>query len=264
MSYGYSDLFNEVKNYSFNPKENKDIQYLTIMACHTNGPIKYNAVLNNMHYLTFPNNDIVIINSTGHGEKLKTKLLTKVKMYYEIPNDNYFDFGKWVYVLKNYDISNYNFIVFINDSFIIRSPINHYYNLLSIINKELYGYTDSCDYEYHYQSYLFAVKKYVVPRFVAFFESKKNKINCFEDVITNLEVKMAAFFQSRDCFLKLTNNPQYKGNIFFVSDTLYKRLFLNKLLPFIKVKRLLEDEKEGKKLFDGAETHETKSQIVIG
>ena len=49
------------------------------------------------------------------------------------------DFGKWNYLLNKIDYNNYEHIVFINDSFIIKGSINHFFNLIYKNNVELYG-----------------------------------------------------------------------------------------------------------------------------
>jgi len=80
-----SDLTLFIKNYKkiisnhsiANNPNNKKI--ITIVACHTNTLLKYNAIINNIPYLIFPNNDIIIINSSNekYSDKLKKYITTK-------------------------------------------------------------------------------------------------------------------------------------------------------------------------------------------
>ena len=55
---------------------------LTIVACHTNTLLKYNAIINNIPYLIFPNNNIIIINSSNekYSDKLKNYITSKLRI----------------------------------------------------------------------------------------------------------------------------------------------------------------------------------------
>lgn len=104
---------------------------------------------------------------------------------------------------------------------------------------ELYGYNDSTEINYHYQSYLFSIKKDAIPKFIKMIQDKISLMKTQTDVITEYELKMAQHF-THDCFLKIGHLPyNEKKNIFFENDFLYKKLLKYKLLPFIKIKRIL-------------------------
>ena len=47
------------------PPSNNSKKYLTIVACNTDSEIKFNATLNNLMYLLFPSNDVIVIDSVG-------------------------------------------------------------------------------------------------------------------------------------------------------------------------------------------------------
>jgi hypothetical protein len=235
----------EAKKYCFRHTLNENTpKILTIIACNTDSKIKADTTVNNLHYLNYLNNDIVIINTSGiqFGDELKEKVskFPFVKQLFEIPNDCYLDFGKWIYVLNNYDYSSYDYVVFTNDSFIIKSRINCFFNKMIAKNVELFGYNDSTQLRYHYQSYLFGVKKDAVCKFIDLFEEKKHLIRGSESLVYNTEILMTDYFSTKDCFLHIGYIPMNQGmNIFFTNDVLYNILFKKRLLPFIKVKRVL-------------------------
>ena len=245
-------------NYTPNNTNNKKI--LTIVACHTNTLLKYNTVINNIPYLIFPNNDIIIINSLNekYSDKLKRYIATKsaintpnnkIIKYIEIPNDKYIDIGKYIHVLNIMDTDGslskeYEFVVLINDSIIIKKSIAHFYNMTIKNNKELYAYNDSSEIKYHYQSYLYAIKYKAIHKLIDYFNIHKSEIQGYNDVIDKIELELKSIYANEnDCFLKIANLPcNINKNIYFHNDALYKLLFNNDILPFIKIRTL---EKKG-------------------
>ena len=147
-----SDINLFIKNYkkiisnNSSPNNTNNIKMVTIVACHTNTLLKYNAVINNIPYLIFPNNDIIIINSSNekYSYKLKQYIDNKIVInapnnkiikYIEIPNDKYIDIGKYIHVLNMIETNGslnkeYEFVVLINDSIIIKNSITHFYNMI--------------------------------------------------------------------------------------------------------------------------------------
>ena len=160
--------------------------------------------------------------------------------YYEIPNSSYYDFGKWIYALNSFvDYNDYDYIIFTNDSFIIHSSINHYLNLIVKYNVQFYAYNDSSQTRYHYQSYLFSLRKDAIKIFINRVMNPNIKINNQEDVIHNFEVNMTDWFSSKNSFLKIGNfGLQKNHNIFFTNDKIYIPLKNLGLLPFTKIKRI--------------------------
>jgi hypothetical protein len=112
---------NELKINNYNPNEN-NIKYLVLFACHCNSEIKYKTIINNLKYLTFDCVDIALINSYDlpYNDKIKEKCEELNIKYFENENMKSLDFGKWNYLLNKIDYNNYEHIVFINDSFIIK------------------------------------------------------------------------------------------------------------------------------------------------
>jgi hypothetical protein len=109
-------------------------------------------------------------------------------------------------------------------------------------NVELYGYNDSTQITYHYQSYLFGIKKESIHKFISHYESVRHLLTDYLSVVSNIELKLTSIFQSKDCFLKIGNFYKHKDrNIFFNNDSFYIKLMKNQLLPFVKLKRLIAD-----------------------
>jgi len=227
--------------HSHYPMKNK--KYAVIMACHCDSTKKLKVIRNNLQYFDYLNVDKIIINTRELGNMLsETCSRFSNTTYYEIPNSSYYDFGKWVHALQNVvNINEYDYIVLTNDSFIIHSSINHFFNLTAIHDVELYGYNDSTQIRYHYQSYLFSLRKDAVKIFIDNVMHKNVTITSQCDVINNFEVKMTDWFVSKKCFLTIGNFKLHKDkNIFFTNDKLYAPLKYYNLLPFTKLKRILQ------------------------
>jgi len=228
-------------------------KYLTIIACNTDSEIKLKSSINNLKYFMFPSNDIIVIDSENvkYGETLKTQIIDKIMAYYTIPNNKFIDFGKWSYILQNYNYSNYDYVIFTNDSYIIKAPIYHFYNLVTTKNVDLYGYNNSSQDKFHYQSYLFAIRSSKCNIIPLLLDTYKHLIFDMPSLIKYTELQLAEKFTNKDCFLKIITEPHTLGinlsiinrnicmNIFFNNDKLYSKLYNSKLLPFIKIKRLL-------------------------
>jgi hypothetical protein len=249
--------YNTIVSNNYECKNTNHKKILTIFACHTKTLLKYNAVINNIPYLIFPNNDIIIINSSNekYSDKLKTYISTKsdsnnkIIKYIEIPNDKYIDIGKYIHVLNvietdDYMKKDYDFVVLINDSIIIKKSITHFYNMIIKMNKELYAYNDSSEIKYHYQSYLYAIKYNAIHKLLDYFKSHKFEINGYKDVIDIIELELTGIYANDcDCFLKIAKLPcNINKNIYFHNDALYNLLFNNGILPFIKI-RVIDKKK---------------------
>lgn len=224
------------------PSQLSNKKILVIFACHTSSEIKLKAILNNLRYLKkSQNTDFVIVNTIHleYSETLKNALSNKC-LYYEIENTKTFDFGKWIYALENVDYNAYNNIIFTNDSYIIHNHIDNFLYNAAITNAELYGYNDSTQNGYHYQSYLFSIKSYSVQKFINMYRQEFYNIHSQQDVIDRYELKMIHYFDAIDCYLKIGNAYGHMGlNIFFGNDVFYQKLRFYGLLPFTKIKRLL-------------------------
>jgi len=250
----YKHLYDTMKKNNYDPS-NTNVRFLTIMACHTNSKLKLESTINNLKYLSFTNNDIVIINSEAveYGDQLKeaVKSAPGIIEYTTIPNDKCCDFGKWVYILKSFgygdrdrdrdvmELALYDYVVFINDSVAIKSSINHFFNIMVKESVELYGYNDSTEIRHHYQSYLFGISSKSCYKLIDMLNNNMSLINTFYDLIFNMELPLIDRFNTHNCFIKVGNHPENVGkNIYFANDKLYNRLFHNQLLPFVKIKKI--------------------------
>lgn len=219
---------------------NKDLnklENLIIIACHTNNDFKYNTLINNINFLNENTNyPIIIINSIG-TERYNYNLKNVMKVFF-INNDKYFDFGKWSYVIDFFThITKYKNIIFTNDSFIMTHNIDNFYG--QIESYDLFGYNDSSQMQYHYQSFLFAVKSNKINIFNGFIKKHKNNINNYDDLVKNYEFGLNSLFINSNCYLKLAYVEGNEGqNIGFMNDKLYEKLIKTNLLPFIKIKKL--------------------------
>ena len=235
----------DMKRFSGPPgSTHPNTKFLTIMACHTDTSLKLKTILNNIRYFRFINNDIIIINSshTRYSRALETACKARGLKYIEIPNSSHLDVGKWMHVLKTNSITDYNYVVFTNDSYFINNSICHFYNKMVTINVELYGYNDSTQISHHYQSYLFGVKSEAIHKFITHYESHKHLLTDYLSVVSNIELKLMNIFQTKDCFLQIGNFYHHKDkNIFFNNDGLYIQLMKYGLLPFFKLKRITGD-----------------------
>lgn len=245
------DKQNEIRKYiyykhkeklynSYNPVNNNK-KLLLLMATHTDNELRFKTILKSINYFDTNAMDIMVANSKSfkYSDVLSSYYKSKNIAYYEIENNGCIDFGKWIYLLSQVDYSLYDYVFFINDSFIIEKPITHFINLTIKSNTELYGYNDSTQLNYHYQSYFFSVRSDAIHKFINMYNSKKNLIQTPQNVIDNYELKMINYFSSHDCYLKIGNIYFNKGkNIFFNNDFLYSILRKNGLLPFVKLKRI--------------------------
>lgn len=234
--------FKSENSNEFTMPENKKM--LIIIATHSNTEIKQTTIQNNLSFLLqVQGADIIVVNSSGTlpvGHPLFDFYIKNNIRYIEAPNEKTLDFGKWDYVLDLDEYCKYDYYVFTNDSIIIHSSILHFFHLFLKSNKDLYGYNDSSEYKYHYQSYLFGLKREAIPKLICLFNNKKNLIQCANDVIQQMELNLASCFESKDCFLKISNIENNVGkNIFFKNDHLLQFLREQQLLPFTKIKRVL-------------------------
>ena len=186
--------------------------------------------------------DFVIINSNGldYSITLENILGDKCIAYYSIDNMASADYGKWMFALNSIDYNSYHNIIFTNDSYTIQNSIDLFLYKSCGTTAELYGYNDSTEENYHYQSYLFSIKHDAIHKFISMYENNINNVYCFNDVIHLYELQLINQFMYKDCLLQIGNLSTHKLlNIFFRNDNLYLYLHKNGLLPFIKIKRIL-------------------------
>jgi len=239
----YPNKFNNIiigKNYNVE-QLNINNTMLIIISCHTNSQLKYNVLVNNIKYLQMPNIQIIIINSEEYENAYNYNIANNIIKFFTIKNDKFYDFGKWIYVLTNFDYTKYKNIVFMNDSIILTSNINNDLMNLNNNNFDLYGFNDSTQIAYHYQSFLFSIKSTCINKFIEMFNSKKSFIKKFFDVIFHYEIGLFKVFVNKDCYIKISKLTNGK-NLQFQVDQVYSYVLLNDIFPIIKVKRILENK----------------------
>lgn len=228
-------------NNNYSP-DNNGKKFLIIIACHCENEIKIETIRKNLLYFAFENCHKIVINSSNLPFTSRLQEICNKHnntKYIEISNNSYVDFGKWIWALKNYNYNDYDYVVFTNDSYNIHSSINHFLNLTAKYNVELYGYNDSTQNKYHYQSYLFSLRKDAIPIFINRVENPTLNIDSQQDVITHFELNLADWFTTHKSFLTIGNfGLQKNHNIFFNNDELYLPLKKKGILPFTKVKRI--------------------------
>lgn len=233
-------------------------RFLVICACHCNSEIKLRALLQNLPFFHFECVHLLVINSENL-EPFTFRLRPFVESlprteYMEVPNDPLIDFGKWVTGLKKYGLSDtsslsdspFDFVVCMNDSIILSSPIAFFLNMLPKANKALFGFNDSTQpVDYCYQSYLFGLAKRACPRFVSQVEtiSTREPIRTQEDVILKMEIPMYRWFApDTSVYLPISSTGlNSHQNIFFTNDIVFRQLQKANLFPIEKIKRFQQD-----------------------
>ena len=226
---------------------------LLLIANHTCSNIKYNISLSNISVIrNFVKNIVIVDTKNEHYAKLlynDLKYDSKILHHFFVDNDNYFDFGKWNYALNNINISNYDYVLFLNDSIIVTHIIENYFIYIDTImssNIDLYAYNDSSQIKYHYQSYLFLIKALNINTFINFFESKKNLISGLESLVINVELNMTNIYENHDVFLKIGNEWNKSKNLYWENEELYSYLLSKNIFAIIKLKKIFDIQKEYK------------------
>jgi hypothetical protein len=224
---------------------------LLLIANHTSNNIKYNVSLSNISNIKNFVEKIVIIDSKdeNYAQLLYNDLkkCDKIMHYFFINNDNYYDFGKWIYALKKVDLNNYDYILFLNDSIIMTEEIKNYFHYINNLMSEdidLYAYNDSTQIKYHYQSYLFLLKSKNIDKFIDFFESKKKFINDLKSLIENIELNMTQIYDNHDVFLKIGEEYNQSRNLYWENEELYKYLMSKNIFALIKLKKIYDIQNE--------------------
>jgi hypothetical protein len=226
---------------------------LLLVANHTCNNIKYNISLNNISIMKNFVNNIVIIDTIGerYSKLLYNDLKKddKIINYFFINNDNYFDFGKWIFALNKIDISNYDYILFLNDSILITNEIKNYFHYIDNLmgeNIDLYAYNDSTQIKYHYQSYLFLLKRENINRFIDFFENKKPLIHDLISLVHNVELNITEIYDNHDVFLKIGEEYNKSKNLYWENEELYQYLISKNIFALIKLKKIYDIQNEYK------------------
>ena len=227
---------------------------LAIIANHSNSNTKNIISLHNLSIIEKYVKDICIIDSQyeDYASKLRKNLDNKKNIinYYFIPNDTYYDFGKWIYALNNIDksrLESYDYILFLNDSIIITPDIDKYFNYVEYFldnNINLFAYNDSSQLKYHYQSYFFIIKPQIVHKLIHLFEEKKPLINNLLTLIENMELGLLDLDENHDCFIKIGHEFNKNVNIYWHNDAVYSYLLSINYFAILKYKRIYDIYRE--------------------
>lgn len=217
------------------------------LACHTDSLKKYFVTLSNILYLKNHCNDIVIINSqeAKYCKNLMDEIkdFDYIKKYFQIKNDKYIDFGKWVYALYKFEYNIYDYIIFVNDSIIIMEDLDNFFHYIENLEEKInvYGYNDSTQLgKYHYQSYLFMIKTKIMNKFINLFRSKQHLIHNQESVIKHLELNLIHIDKNRDCFLKIADEYNSNKNLYWENEDLYANMVNRNLFHLFKIKKIID------------------------
>lgn len=213
---------------------------LVVIASHIKSSLQLDILKNNILYFEKPNMDIIIVYSKENTSSSfdLTGLSKNIINTIEIENNHYLDFGKWIHTLRNTEYSCYSNIVFTNDSYVLTGPIDSYLQKMYEKNYELYGFTDSTEIKYHYQSYLFYIQSSQIHKLTELFMNHVNDIHVAWDVVLYYELNLESMFSNKSCHLKIGDiEKNMRKNILFVNDSLYEELLCLGYLPIIKVKR---------------------------
>jgi hypothetical protein len=218
---------------------------LGIFANHTNSIVKYNITINNISIIKEYLSGICIVDSLNekYANLLKNDLsLGKIiQHHFLIENNNYFDFGKWIYALNNINYDQYDYIVFINDSIIVTEVVNKFFIHInySLSNKvNLFAYNDSTQFKYHYQTYLFLLNKKIINKFIQFFDNRKKNIYDLISLVQNIELNICDIDENHDCFIKIANDYNMDKNIFWENEILYQYLLSKDIFGIMKLKKI--------------------------
>ena len=221
---------------------------IAIIACHTNSHLKYHSIINNINKIYDKISYFNIVDSKdalfSYNLKKHYENDSKLGVYELIDNNNFLDFGKWCYIIKNFIIEyklNYDYILLLNDSILLTHNIDDFFDSKINNNNDLYSYNDSSQLDiYHYQSFLFFISKNIQNDFVNFIESKKN-INSYQDIINNIELKLNEITENNNCFIKLAYyDNNYGKNLIWHNELLYKNLLIENKYNIIKIKRIID------------------------
>ena len=225
---------------------------LCLIANHTCNNIKYNISLNNISLIKKYLKNIVIIDSKdeSNAENLYTELKDEniIKNYFFTENNCYYDFGKWIYALENINYSDYDYILFLNDSIILTENIDNYFHYIENVMDDvnIYGYNDSTQIQYHYQSYCFLLNISIIDKFINFFNSKKHLIFDLNSLVNNIELYLHTIDDNRDCFLKIGNNYNMSKNLYWENEVLYQYLLSKNIFGIMKLKKIYDMQHEFK------------------
>jgi 3,5-epimerase/4-reductase len=247
--YGVKNIKESVRDILIEYKKNVK-KTLCVVACHTSSELKIKCLLGNKKYFEEISDDVVYINSSEY----KDQNVIDTMIY--IDNNNKFCYGKYLYVLQNMDISQYDNVILTNDSYLITKSLMGFKDLFndSIEMSALCCSTQCCK---HYPDFLRRYSKIGIVKLVQFYCKNLNSITSFNSAIQNIEIK-SHLVHGNSINVLYDSIPNYDGNIHFYDIWLEEYLY-NKNYPIIKIKKMQSTTYFGNKIPTDFKASEYKS-----
>lgn len=154
--------------------------------------------------------------------------------FHYVANDKFVCHGKWIYYLNKLTYTFFKNIILTNDSFIITRSLFDFKKLVQP-NTEMAAFSESYEETFHYPDFLRAYNVIGIIKLLKYYESMKDKIDDFDSVIREYEIRSSYIFDKVDVLYK--SPPGFLLNINFddikLKDYLYKENY-----PIIKIKKL--------------------------
>ena len=219
----------------------------------TNSDIKNNDLKND----DIINNSVINneLNNTDNKEKInyeKKNIFNKFEKTNRFYNKDYFNKKNKIYkyilnnnlkkndfddlakdniinILNNLDYKKFDYITFINDNYIYCENLKDYFNYVNKYQLDFYSYTDSTEYIYHFQLYLFTIKSSSVLKFKKFINTTIDE---------NIVFKIHLLFEKKMPFLKIAYLKNNIDNNIFHNTKFFYELIKKKILPIINLNML--------------------------
>jgi len=221
-------------------------KHLGIFLNNTDSEMKIEINFNNFNKLKNNFNSIYILDiNNNFSSKLKEKLDSESNIVkYEINNTiisenvESIDIIRALYVLDNISNIKYDYITFINDNYIYLTSLTEYFKYVSKHKLDFYSYSDTSEYEYHYELYLITISSSKISAFINYYRksdiSEEEESN-EEEINDNVE----SVFKNKMVYLKLAYlSVNLNINIFYNNDRLYEILLEKNFLPIINLNKL--------------------------
>jgi hypothetical protein len=208
---------------------NTSTKTLCIVACHTSSALKIKCLTRNKPYLEEIANDIIYINSS------EFRAANVIENMVYIDNDQTICYGKYLHVLQNMDISQYDNVILTNDSYLITKSLSRFKTLFAdaIEMSALCGSNESSK---HYQDWLRRYNKVGIQKMIQYYKTNLANNKSFLSLIQNIELK-SHLLHNNSINVLYDAIPGYKGNIHF-DNTQLKDYLYNKNYPIIKIKKM--------------------------
>ena len=154
------------------------INTLCIVACHTSSDLKINSLIQNKEYFEEIADDIIYINSS----EFKSANVIDDMIYIE--NDNTLCYGKYLHVLQNIDINEYDNIILTNDSYLITKSLLAFESLFNN-STEMSALCCSNEGNKYYPDFLRRYNKTGINKIIKYYKTNlSNSPNLIQDIET--------------------------------------------------------------------------------